>query len=277
MATGASRGSPQLRENPYMKALLYAPALAVLTYGALCALLYLMQDRLLYLRTTEADQPAAGVVRLERGEATLKIWELHREQRAAVIYFGGNAEEVSANLIGFAAAFPDRAVYLVNYRGYGGSTGSPSESALLADAEAIYDWVSAHHDRIAVMGRSLGSGVATALATRRPLERLILITPYDSIANVAADHFSWLPVRRLLRDRYDSLARIGMVRVPVLAMVAEHDEVVLRARSDALIAAIPPHIRHVVMIAGATHNDIGSFPAYLASLRGFLAAAPAFS
>jgi uncharacterized protein len=266
-----------LRENPSVKAFLYAPGLAILTYGALCALLYLIQDRLLYLRTAEAIRPGAGVVRVRCGDATLKVWELNREQAAAVIYFGGNAEEVSGNLADFAAAFPDRAVYLVNYRGYGGSTGSPSETALIADAESIYDWVSARHERIAVMGRSLGSGVATALATRRQLERLILITPYDSIANVAADHFSWLPVRRLIRDRYDSLARIGRVRVPVLAVVAEHDEVVLRARSDALIAAIPQNIRHVVVIVGATHNDISSFPAYLASLREFLAANPAAS
>jgi len=266
-----------MRDNSFMKAVLYAPALAILTYAALCALLYLLQDRLLYLRTMEAARSGAGVLRLKCGDATLKVWELHREQRAAVIYFGGNAEDVSANLADFATAFPDRAVYLVNYRGYGGSTGSPSEAALIADAQSIYDWVSAHHDRIAVLGRSLGSGVATALATRRPLERLVLITPYDSIANVAADHFFWLPVRRLLRDRYDSLARIGMVRVPVLAVVAEDDEVVLRARSDALIAAIPRNIRHVVMIGGATHNDISSFPAYLASLRKFLAAAPASS
>jgi len=256
-----------------MRALFYAGALAALGYGALCALLYLMQDRLLYLRTPEAARPGAGVVRLKCGEATLKIWELHPEQRAAVIYFGGNAEDVGENLADFAATFADRAVYLVNYRGYGGSSGYPSESALMADAECIYDWVRARHERSAVMGRSLGSGVATALATRRPIERLILITPYDSLANVAADHFSWLPVRWLLKDRYDSLARIGQVRSPVLAVVAEHDEVVLRARSDALIAAIAPGIRHVVVVAGATHNDISSFPAYAASLREFLAGA----
>jgi uncharacterized protein len=258
-----------------LRALLYAGALAILTYGALCVLLYLMQDRLLYLRTAEQARPGAGVVRLKCGEATLKIWELHPEQRAAVIYFGGNAEDVGANLTDFAATFADRAVYLVNYRGYGGSSGYPSEAALMADAASVYDWVRARHERIAVIGRSLGSGVATELATRRPVERLILITPFDSIANVAAHHFSWLPVQPLLRDRYDSLARIAKVRAPVLAVVAEHDEVVLRARSDALICAIAPAMRHVVMVAGAGHNDLGSFPAYLASLREFLAAVAA--
>jgi pimeloyl-ACP methyl ester carboxylesterase len=177
------------------------------------------------------------------------------------------------NVADFAAAFPDRAVYLVNYRGYGGSTGRPSEAALLSDAVATYDWVAARHDRIAVVGRSLGSGVAVALAAQRPVDRLVLVTPFDSIANVAADHFPFFPVRWLLRDRYDSLQRIGEVRAPVLVLIAEHDEVVRRARSDALIAAIPADIRHTVLIRGATHNDISSFPAYWQTLQNFLALA----
>jgi len=257
-----------------MRTLPYALALAALAYGAVCALLYLVQDRLLYLPQAEVARRGATAVRLECGEATLKLWELHPEQRAAVIYFGGNAEDVSANLADFDSALPDRAIYLVNYRGYGGSSGRPSEAALIADAGSVYDWVRLRHEPIAVMGRSLGSGVATALATHRPIERLILITPYDSIANVAADHFFWLPVRWLIRDRYDSLARIGRVHAPVLAVIAEHDEVVLRARSDALIAAMPSQLRRVVVVAGATHNDISAFPGYLATLGEFLRTRP---
>ena len=127
---------------------------------------------------------------------------------------------------------------------------------------------------IAVVGRSLGSGVAVALAARRPVERLILVTPFDSIAGVAADHFPWLPVRALLRDRYDSLGRIGAVHAPTLVVVAEHDEVVYRARSDALIAAIAPPLRHTVLVAGATHNDVSLYPIFLQSLSAFLYRAP---
>ena len=254
-----------------MKAILHAGIVAVLIYGVLCALLYLLQSRLLYLPHGEAALEGVRSIRLQRDDATLKIWVLHPEARAALIYFGGNAEDVSANVADFAAAFPDRAVYLVNYRGYGGSTGHPSEAALLSDAAATYDWVATHHERIAVLGRSLGSGVAVALASERPVERLVLITPYDSIANVAADHFPFFPVRWLIRDRYDSLRRIGGVHAPVLALLAERDEVVLRARSDALIAAIPSAIRHSLLIRGATHNDVGSFPAYWQGLQNFLA------
>ena len=255
--------------------MLQAALVAATVYGFVCILLYLAQDRLLYLPTPELARPGARLLRIERGDgATLKVWELHGAARAAVIYFGGNAEDVGANIADFDAAFPQRAVYLVNYRGYGGSTGRPSEAALTADAEAVYDSVGVHHDPIAVIGRSLGSGVAVALAARRPVERLVLVTPFDSIANVAADHYPWLPVRTLMRDRYDSLRRIGAVRSPTLVVVAEHDEVVSRARSDALVAALPPPLRHTLLVAGATHNDVSFYPVYLRSLREFLYRAP---
>jgi uncharacterized protein len=241
-----------------------------LLYGVLCGALYLLQGLLLYHPTPEIPRPGTGSITLERGAVALKVWELHPQARPALLYFGGNAEDVGANIPDFERAFPDRAVYLMNYRGYGGSTGRPSEKTLITDAEALYDWVAARHDRIAVIGRSLGSGVATALATQRPVERLVLVTPFDSIVNVAADHFRWLPVRLLLRDRYDSRSRIGAVRAPVLALVAERDEVVWRARSDALIAAIPSAQRQVVVVAGATHNDISSFPEYFRAIVRFL-------
>ena len=177
----------------------------------------------------------------------------------------------AASLSDFDTEFPDRAVYVVNYRSYGGSTGRPSEAALISDAHALYDWVTAHHYPVAVVGRSLGSGVATALAADRPIERLILVTPCDSVANVAAEHLFWIPVRWLLKDQYDSLQRIGKVRAPVLAVIAERDEVVSRARSKALIRGIPSTLRHTFVIAHATHNDISAFPDYFPALRKFLA------
>ncbi len=257
-----------------MRAVLYVGLVAAAGYGLVCVLLYLAQDRLLYLPTPDLPRPGARALHIERGGATLKVWELHGAAQPALIYFGGNAEDVGANIPDFDAAFPERAVYLVNYRGYGGSTGRPSQAALTADAEAIYDALRAHHDPIAVLGRSLGSGVAVALAARRPVERLILVTPFDSVANVAADHFPWLPVRLLVRDRFDSLRRIGEVRSPTLVVVAEHDEVVFRARSDALIAAIPPPLRHALLVPGATHNDVSFHPVYFQSLREFLYRAP---
>jgi pimeloyl-ACP methyl ester carboxylesterase len=196
---------------------------------------------------------------------------LHPDAQPALIYFGGNGEDVGANAHDFDAAFPDRAIYFVNYRGYGGSTGRPTEAALISDARTIYDQISTKHERIIVMGRSLGTGVATALASLRPVEGLVLVTPYDSIANVAAGRYPWLPVHWLINDPYDSSVRIGRVKAPVLVLVAARDESILRLRSDALIAAIPAGLGHSVVIARATHNDLETFPAYWAALKAFIA------
>jgi pimeloyl-ACP methyl ester carboxylesterase len=254
-----------------VRGLITAATVALIFYGAVCAALYLAQGRLLYLPTPDVNPPGATALRLVVGDASLKIWQLHPHARPALIYFGGNAEDAAASLSDFDTEFPDRAVYVVNYRSYGGSTGRPSEAALVSDAHALYDWVTAHHDPVAVVGRSLGSGVATALAADRPIERLILVTPCDSIANVAAEHLFWIPVRWLLKDQYDSLQRIGKVRAPVLAVVAERDEVVSRARSKALIRGIPSTLRHTLVIPHANHNDISALPGYFPALREFLA------
>jgi pimeloyl-ACP methyl ester carboxylesterase len=193
-----------------VRVILHAVLVAGPIYALICILLYLAQDRLLYLPTPEVAHAGARALSIGRGAVTLRVWELHGAARPALIYFGGNAEDVGANIADFDAAFPARALYLVNYRGYGGSAGRPSETALTADAVAIYD----------------------------------------------------------------SLRHIAEVHSPTLVVVAEHDEVVYRARSDALLAAIAPSLRHTVMVAGATHNDVSLNPLYLHSLSAFLYRAP---
>jgi pimeloyl-ACP methyl ester carboxylesterase len=130
----------------------------------------------------------------------------------ALIYFGGNAEDVSRSLPGLSQAFPDYALYLLHYRSYGGSSGTPSEEAIQRDATALFDRAHAEHPQTVVIGRSLGSGVAVRLASQRPASRLILITPYDSFQEIAASHYPALPsgdlaeksipdIRMLLRSR----------------------------------------------------------------------------
>jgi hypothetical protein len=110
------------------KTLIYAGAAVVLIYAGVCLLFYAIQDRLLYYPTPDLPRQDAKAILLRSADATLKIWELHPDAQPALIYFGGNAEMVGVNVPAFDAAFADRAVYLVNYRGYGGSTGRPSET-----------------------------------------------------------------------------------------------------------------------------------------------------
>jgi uncharacterized protein len=256
---------------PEMKIFTLVVIAAVAVYIGLCWLLYARQNQMLYFPPAESNPRGFSALRIPSGDVIIKVWQLHSDVARALLYFGGNAEDVAADLTDFDPVFRDRAVYLVNYRGYGGSTGAPSEAGLVADAQAVYDALQVRHEHIAVMGRSLGSGVATALAATRPVEKLVLVTPYDSLTNVAADHYGWVPVRWLLKDRYDSATRMSAVSVPVFVVVAEHDEVIFRPRSDALIAAIPTARRQVLILPGATHNDLGGVATFLTPVQEFLA------
>lgn len=244
--------------------------LAALVYGGLCGYLYLAQRSLIYFPTPEVDNPHAEALRLESGGETLKVWRLGAASEHAVIYFGGNAEDVSMNTPDFLRHLPEFTVYLVNYRGYGGSTGRPAEDALYADALAVYDFVDERHARVSTIGRSLGSGVATYLATSRDLERLVLVTPYDSIDRLAQASFPIFPVSLLLKDRYDSLGRAEGINVPTLLLIAGNDGIIPAKHSQALAAAIDPELVDAIVIDDATHNTISYAPEYSAALSAFL-------
>jgi pimeloyl-ACP methyl ester carboxylesterase len=251
-----------------VRALLTVLLLPVCTYLGLCALLYFSQRSQIYFPVRESNPPGATAIRLAGAGAELKIWTLRRPGPRALIYFGGNAEDVSANLVPFASAFPDHSLYLVNYRGYGGSGGKPSEAGLFADATAVFDQLLPRHPEISVIGRSLGSGVAAHLASERDVRRLVLVTPYDSLVNVASFHYPWIPVRWLLRDRYDSASRAPAIRAPTLVVIAGEDEIIPRSRSEALVAAFPRSQIEVMVVEDSAHND--PMPQYLERAGRFL-------
>jgi pimeloyl-ACP methyl ester carboxylesterase len=242
----------------------------VIAYLGLCAWVYVTQRSQIYFPTPEARRPGTQSLWIKSSGAKLKVWTVPRPGPRALLYFGGNAEDVAANLDDFARTFPGHSLYLVNYRGYGGSLGDPSETGFYADALAVHDHVRAAHAEIAVMGRSLGASVAVYLASERPVERLVLVTAFDSLVEVARAHFPWLPVARLLQDRYESARRAAAVRAPVLMVVAGNDEIIPRARSRALAAAFAPGQARVVVVPGTTHNTLDLSPAYLRSVRTFL-------
>ena len=254
-----------------MRNLLILLLLPLLAYLALCALMFLGQRSQIYFPVRESNPQGATAMRLATPGADLKIWVVLRPGSRALVYFGGNAEDVAGNLSAFTAAFPAHSLYLVNYRGYGGSTGSPSEAGLLADAAAIFDRLRPRHPHISVIGRSLGSGVAVHLASIRDVHRLVLVTPYDSLVNVAREHFRYLPVGWLMRDRYESASRVPRVRAPTLVVIAGADEIIPRARSLALVAAFPDQQIQSEVIEGATHNGLDQMPQYLERVEKFLA------
>jgi pimeloyl-ACP methyl ester carboxylesterase len=242
-----------------------------LIYTGLCALLYAQQRELIYYGWTTAADAAETDFALRRPDATLRGWVVNPGQPDPILYFGGNAERIEANREAFARMFPQRSVYLLAYRGYGASEGEPHEAALVADAAALYDHVRARHpdQRIAAIGRSLGSGVAAQLAARRPLERLVLITPFDSMTATAQGHYPLFPVDWLLRERYESTQALRGFAQPLLILHGGRDDVVPEARTRALIAALPARPQ-VLRFAAADHNDISTHPDYDAALSRFL-------
>jgi pimeloyl-ACP methyl ester carboxylesterase len=253
-----------------MRTLVFLLAVVGVVYVALCAWVYARQRSQIYFPVAASHAVGAQALWLESQGERLKVWTVLRPGSRALLYFGGNAEDVGGNIAEFSAAFPEHSLYLVNYRGYGGSSGRPSEAALFADALAVYDRVRAQHPDVAVMGRSLGSGVAVFVASERPVDRLVLVTAFDSLVNVARAHLRWLPIGLLMRDRYESASRAGRVTAPVLVVIAGEDEIIPRARSDALVTAFAPGQVQVVVVPGVGHNTLDLLPQYLESIRAFL-------
>lgn len=219
---------------------LAAPLLAA--YAGLCLLVFMQQRDLIYLAepTRVAARDTDFALPREDG-VVLRGWLAAAGQPDALLYFGGNAEEVGRLRDRVGVLFPGHAVHLLAYRGYGASDGRPTEADLGADAVALYDHVRASRPqaRIRVVGRSLGSGVAAFLASRRPVDRLVLVTPFDSMAALAGHHYPWLPVGLLLRERYPSQHHLANHDGATLVVRAGRDRVVPPARTDALVAALP--------------------------------------
>lgn len=253
------------------KSLLGLLALLLLGYAGLCALLYFKQRGLIYYPAATLVPATATDFKLVRDGVTLRGWRLNPGKSRALIYFGGNAERLDASRGEFARLFPDRTVYLLSYRGYGASEGEPSEPALFGDALSLYDEVQVRHSRagIAVIGRSLGSGVASYLASRRPVEKLVLVTPFDSLSQVAQAHYPVFPVRFLMRDRYRSTEYLPQYPGPLLVLRGGRDEVIPPANTDRLLTALI-HKPLVVDFPNAGHNDISQDPAYAEALQTFM-------
>lgn len=243
--------------------------LAALVYLALCGVLFAMQRSLIYFPQAGSAAPGTRQFVLAVDDVLVRVTTSSAKPgSSAVIYFGGNAEDVSLSLPHLRAAFPDDAIYLLHYRGYGGSTGKPSEAALIADAIVLFDAVHATHRKVVIVGRSLGSGVAVHLASLRPMQRLVLVTPYDSLQNLAAGQFPYFPVRWLLRDKFESWRYVAGVTAPASIIAAENDEVIPTASTESLYRRFPAGAATLSFVRGAGHNTISDSAEYLSLLRG---------
>ena len=236
-----------------------------LIYLALLALLYTQQRRLLFpassLRVTAAEAGLPEMqdveIRTADGERILGWWKPPEPGRALLLYFHGNGGSLWNRRERVRLLTRDgRGLLIVSYRGYSGSTGSPSEEGLREDARAARDWLNSYQpERIVLYGESLGTGVAVRLATERPVGGVILDAPYTSTADVARGVYWFLPIALLMRDQFRSIDRIGDVKVPLLVMHGEEDAVIPIALSELLFNAANEPKRYV-RLPGIDHGSI---------------------
>ncbi|MBF6024800.1 alpha/beta hydrolase [Lysobacter niastensis] len=255
------------------KPLLGLAALPLLGYAAMCVWMFARQRNIIYLARETRIHAGLTDFTLERDGVTLRGWVVKPGLPNPVIYFGGNAERIENRRDQLARLLPGRSIYLLAYRGYGASSGEPTEAGLMGDALALFDHVQAQHpdQPVSVIGTSLGTGVASFVASKRPVARLVLVAPFDCLADVAQARYPLLPVRWMVKDRFDSATHLRGYDGPVMVLRAAQDDVIPVASTNRLISVLarPPH---VVELPYADHSTIGSDPALEGALVGFLQA-----
>lgn len=247
----------------------------LIVYLSCMLFMYLRQDSFLFFppAARHDDHGLTNVIdyQLQRGTVTLRGWlanpGLVREK--LLIYYGGNGEDIFQNIEEFKDI--KAASLFVAYRGYGPSDGRPGEAELMADALAVIDDMQRSYAprQIFLIGRSLGSGLACYAAAKRGVQGVILVTPYDSIVNVARSNYPWLPVALLLKHRFDSLPHLARIDCPLLVIYGGQDRVVPPERTRHLVEHIVGK-KEVVFIERADHGTIDMFAAYWTALLRFI-------
>jgi uncharacterized protein len=261
----AARIPPWARSHG-VTVLKWAAGLAFALYVGTAVVLYVTQRSLMYfpekIHTTpaQAGLPEAAEVDLTAADGVhSRVWHVApREGYPVIVYFHGNGGALRYR-VGRFRKLIDQGIGLValEYRGYGGLAGKPTEAGLIADAEAAYGFAAARYppQQLVLWGESLGSGVAVALAAEKPVGRVILEAPFTSAAAVAGEHYWYMPVRFLMKDQYRSDERIGKVTAPVLILHGVHDKVVPYAMGERLFE-LTKAPRHIARFLDGHHEDL---------------------
>jgi uncharacterized protein len=255
--------------------------------SALIVAIRSQQRRLIYFPSPGAVPSAAtllpgardALLDTEDGKR-LGAWYLPGDEKGpAVVVFNGNGGDRSGRaLLADGLSRLGLSVLLFDYRGYGGNAGTPSENGLAADARAAQAWLAEQPEvdptRIVYFGESLGAAVAIGLAVERPPAAMVLRSPFTSLAEVGRVHYPWLPIGRLLIDRYPSIDRIGSLTAPIMVIAGDRDDIVPDSLSKKLFDAAPEPKRYL-SVPGANHNDPALIddPRLLAEVGRFLSEA----
>lgn len=253
--------------------------IVLIGYGGLLLLVYLGQRALQYFPERAHTPPAAAglpeaeeVVLDSSGGERVIVWHIPpRGEKPVVLYFHGNGGSLRGRVDRFRALAADgTGLIALSYRGYGGSSGRPTEKGLIDDALAAYAFAAARYpaSRLALWGESLGTGVAVALAAQKPVGRIVLESPFTSIADIAAQIYWFFPVRLLIKDSFRSDLLIGTVTAPFLILHGDKDSIVPITLGDQLYKLITAPKRFV-RFPGAGHNELAAYGA-LEAAKQFL-------
>jgi uncharacterized protein len=247
---------------------------AVATYGVVAGGIYAMQRAILFHQNTNYLEPQAvpqlppGVeeVKLKTSDNELIIawYRAPQPGKRTILFFPGNAGHLPYMVDRFrGTAREGLGLMALAYRGYSGSTGSPSEEGLMIDAATAYDWLAAKTpaDQIIIHGAALGSTVAAKLAAEKPARELVLEAPYPSALSVMASRFWFLPIRLLMKDPFRAEEALGKLKMPVLVVHGAGDEVVPLHRAEAVMALVPEP-KKLVSIPKGSHNNLSELGLY---------------
>lgn len=226
--------------------------------------MYVSQRALLYPGASSAGEETARwgtAVSIDTpdGERLHALFRPATDGRPTLLFFHGNADRISNySFLDAILSRRDIGFLAISYRGYPGSTGSPTEEGLLADGVAAFDWLSTHtRDPIAVLGQSLGTGVAVHVAAQRPVAAVVLLSAYDSMMAVAQQAYFFLPVAPLLKDTFRSDLKIVEVSQPKLFIHGLRDTVVPLSHGESLFE-VAQQPKQMIALEPFGHNDIWS-------------------
>jgi fermentation-respiration switch protein FrsA (DUF1100 family) len=257
--------------------------MAAVMFGGFVTLMYVKQRALMYHPERQHTPPAAAGLPEAReltldtadGERIVAWFVSPRGERPVVLYFPGNAGALRHRVDRFRALVADGfGLLALNYRGYGGSSGAPTEAGLIADAEAAYGFATARYpaERISLWGESLGTGVAVALAATHRVGHVVLEAPFTSAVDIGAQVYWFLPVRHLMKDTFRSDLRIGKVGAPLLVLHGTRDTTIPIAFGERLFA-LAHEPKRFVRFEGGGHADLDDYGAW-DTVRAFLTQAP---
>ncbi|MBN2591203.1 MAG: alpha/beta hydrolase [Sedimentisphaerales bacterium] len=247
-------------------------------YILVCIAVYLFQGKLIFF-PQKLNENSPTIASHKDEEITIELdgvklhgWLINQGNERLLIYYGGNAEEVSSSIIDLADI--DKCTILaLNYRGYGKSEGSPSQKALFNDAIEVFDQITAKlnilPERVILLGRSLGSGVAVHVACQRNISKLILTTPFDSVRNIAKKMLPIFPVGLLIRHPFDSVSIVDKIKAPCLMFLAENDQVIPLKNSMNLANHFTAPL-DTITIKNAGHNNIQIYGLYISAINDFI-------